>query len=413
MALSQVSGGYSGEWLNSNVAKSVLKDTGTASGDVVLILVSWWEYNGYGINTPTGFTLEGNFAIGGSSTQESRVTVFSRVIDGTEGASWSVSPTGAIYGSILSLTCRGSSALTVASVTAGTPASSTTCTAPSVSGTSGQGLVAVMGVSDPTTQTTPAGMTAGTVGPQNTNTGRFFFETLSSTGATGTRASTLGTSRDNGAFSVLLNGAAAGGSTYNQSAAGAMPAASGVLVRTTNKRAAGAMPAASGGVVKSTGKRLAGATPAAAGVVAKSTAKGFSGAMPGPSGGLVSASVFVATAAGSVPAPSGVLAKITSKGLVGSSPAPAGVLAKLTAVSRSGSMPGPSGEVVKLTATSAAGAMPGPNGNLGTSYRPVLGLTGIMGAIAGVVVGVFQAGGGIVTRVVGILGARLRGLIGG
>lgn len=188
---------------------NLTKSTGTASGDIGIILVSWWERSSYTITTPTGWTApSGNqLAIGGAGGARNLLTVFYRVMDGSEGANWAVSFSGSTYGNAVLLTLRNSAgAMSFVSATAGTAATGTTLTAPDVSGTDGYGLVVACGTSDPATHTTPGGMTIGPVGGSGTNTGRFFWEQLAATGATGTRVSTLGTSRDNGAFSILVAG---------------------------------------------------------------------------------------------------------------------------------------------------------------------------------------------------------------
>jgi hypothetical protein len=212
MTISRVGTGASAE-LNPGTSTTLNKPTGTGSGHVCVIEVSWFEGSGLdlGANTPTGFTLRGNLVIGGGGAAESRVAVFTRDCDGSEPASWTVSLTGSSFATWIADTYSGDGALTYASIVTGTAASGTTCTSPSVAGTAGQGLICPMGTSDPTTMTTPSGMAAGTAGLQNTNTCRLFYETLGSTGATGTRASTLGTSRENGGFSILLNDAGGGG----------------------------------------------------------------------------------------------------------------------------------------------------------------------------------------------------------
>jgi hypothetical protein len=214
VAISKIGTGDSEEWINSNGTRNLTKDTGTATGDLALILISAFP-SSTTVGTPTGFTAVTPFIYDSSGVNQQTIYVFHRVIDGSEAATYDCVFTGGSnpFATCMLLTLRGDGALSFVSQTNGTPATGTTATAPSVSGTSGQGLVAGYGTSDPTTMTTPGGMTAGVAGLQNTNTGRMFFETLASTGATGTRASTLGTSRTNAGVTILLNdaGAAVGG----------------------------------------------------------------------------------------------------------------------------------------------------------------------------------------------------------
>lgn len=210
MSLSQVgSGDYDDNGGSTGLTRSVSKDTGTAVGDIALILASWYEGNRNVTTLPSGFTA----ATSKIDNNSSSVQVFYRVIDGTEPTTWSMTFSSVVYANMILLTLRGDSALAFVSATASAYQSGTTATAPSVTGTSGYGLIAAFGNSDPTTMTTPGGMAAGTVGGQTTNTGRFFFETLSASGSTGTRVSTLGTSRDTVPISILVSGATSGSTT--------------------------------------------------------------------------------------------------------------------------------------------------------------------------------------------------------
>lgn len=211
-------GGTGLELATGNNSSGNLTWPGGLSADhVAVLLVSWFEGGSGGganttFNTPTDFTLQGtSVAIGGSGSSESRVAIYTKELTGSESGNLAVSFSGNSFANVIMDVYSGDGDLTIASVTAGTPASGTTATAPSVAGTSGQGLIAGYGTSDPTTMTTPTGMSAGQVGGQNTNTGRLFYETLSATGATGTRQSTLGTSRDNVGFSILIDDAGGGG----------------------------------------------------------------------------------------------------------------------------------------------------------------------------------------------------------
>lgn len=206
---SQLGTGSTVDWNNESASKNLTKDTGTTTGDVIFILVSWYENGGSNAAAITGFT-RNDLTLGGSGGNRSLASLYHRVSDGSEGATFAMSFSPfAVFGTAILHTQRGSGALSIADgPTAGTAASSTTCTAPDLAGSNGQTLVTPMGVGDPTTMTTPTGMTAGTVGLQNSNTGRFFFQNL--TVDVGTKASTLGTSRDNGAWSILLNDAGGG-----------------------------------------------------------------------------------------------------------------------------------------------------------------------------------------------------------
>jgi hypothetical protein len=217
MALSWVGSGDSEDILFDGNNADLTWDSGIASGDLSVIFVSWFEGSGLNIavTTPTGFTAPaGNqLVISGSGSSEGRVAIFYKQHTGTESGTINVAFTGTateLFATVMLMTLRGSSALTFSSVTAGTAANGTTCTSAAVTASSTQGIIIGMGTGDPTTMTTPSGMTAGVVGLQNTNTGRVFFQT----GATsGSKSSTLGTSRENGAITILVDGAAASGGT--------------------------------------------------------------------------------------------------------------------------------------------------------------------------------------------------------
>jgi hypothetical protein len=207
MAFAEVGTGTTFEIQAGTNNQNITYPTGIASGDMSVMLASWWEGgSGITINTPTNFTAPaGNeLVISGTAASESRIAVFYRQHVAADSGTVNVSFSGNPFTTVMLMTLRGTSALTFSSVTAGSAASSTTCTAPAVTSSGTQGIIACMGTGDPTTMTTPSGMTAGVVGVQNTNTGRIFYQS----GATsGTKASTLGTSRSNGALTILVDGA--------------------------------------------------------------------------------------------------------------------------------------------------------------------------------------------------------------
>lgn len=199
---------------NSN---AFTKTTGTASGDLALIPLSWYanSFNPdplYLILTPTDFSVaQAQSTVSGSGSTGSYFNAYYRQCDGTEGASYTLTRNGgaSMYGTGGLITFRGSSALTFVSCTAGSTGSSqTSLVAPSVSGTAGQGLICIYAITDPSTVNTgPSGMTQALAGAQNTNTLYVYYETLSATGATGTRTLVVNTARDYQAFSILVSGA--------------------------------------------------------------------------------------------------------------------------------------------------------------------------------------------------------------
>lgn len=197
---------------NPATTGNITKPTGTASGDFGLILVSYYE-NGATLNTPSGWTSEGSLAFRGSSTTESRIAIFSRSMDGSEGANFTVDASGDIYGTAVCFVLRSSNgAITFGSATAGTPQTASPAIAPSVSGTITQALVCAFGFTSNKSVTTPAGMTLGPDGGSIDESGQFFYEILAATGATGTRSASFSGAGfdDTGAWSILLTEPAGG-----------------------------------------------------------------------------------------------------------------------------------------------------------------------------------------------------------
>ena len=200
---------------NPATSGNITKPTGTAAGDFGLILVSYYE-NGATLNTPSGWTLEGSLAILGSGTTENRIDIFSRSMDGSEGASFTVSATGDIFATAVCFVLRSSNgAITFGSATAGTPQTATPAIAPSVSGTITQALVCAFGFTSNKSVTTPSGMTLGPDGGSIDESGQFFYEILAATGATGTRSAAFSGAGFNntGAWSILLTEPATTGPT--------------------------------------------------------------------------------------------------------------------------------------------------------------------------------------------------------
>lgn len=210
--LTRVTGGTVACEINSGTTCNLTMPT-VENGDIAILTKVWFEnFTGVTSSAVTNFTdALASTVLGGSGNEEDRIHVLYNELDGSEdGATIACTVSGTAFAGCILDVYRGAGALTFASATAGTPATGTSATAPSVTVGSGQGLVVTYGTSDPTTMTTPTGMSVGTVGLQNTSTGRFFYETPSA-GASGTRTSTLGTSRNNIGVSILLDGASAGG----------------------------------------------------------------------------------------------------------------------------------------------------------------------------------------------------------
>jgi hypothetical protein len=215
MALSRVGSAAAAAWNNENTAKTLAWPAGLSANHIAFVLVSWFENGNATFTTPVGFT------VGGASTpldtsagsNESRMIVYYKELVGTESGSVSLQPNNTIFGEAVLVVLTGTNDLAFVSATLGTRATGQASTAPSVAGTDGQGLVCCYGLSDPPTSPTgPLGMTLGGATAEGTNCGRIYFVDLVATQDTGTKVLTWTTNnRDTNAYSILINGASAGG----------------------------------------------------------------------------------------------------------------------------------------------------------------------------------------------------------
>lgn len=183
------------------------------------------------------------------------------------------------------------------------------------------------------------------------------------------------------------------GTMFNEVLAGIVPAITGGVAKLTSRGLAGVFPALSGVISRRTGKGTAGTLSLAAAVIKKDIGKIVAGQVPSQTGSVDSDSVFLQNESGTVPAPSGGISKRTGKGLAGNYPNQTGSVKKNTAMSRSGSVPSPSGS-------------PGP------TYHTSESTSGIMGTISGIVDGIIVIVD-FTRKAVGIIGSRLRKIIGG
>jgi hypothetical protein len=143
---------------------------------------------------------------------------------------------------------------------------------------------------------------------------------------------------------------AGAGTTYNQSASGAITPA-GATLKQDSKVAAGSI-TPSGAIIRDSRKVAAGSiTPV--GALAKLTSKLFSGGIT-PSGALAAARLFVKEVAGSL-TPAGTLIRDTAKTLAGSL-TPSGALSKLTSKLFSGGLT-PTGALSRITNKVVAGVL--------------------------------------------------------
>jgi len=214
MALSQVSTGSSYNKSGDPWTTTALtKDAGTASGDVIVIGLSYYENaSDTSPDAITGFTQRHNVVYGDSGVHESRLVVWTRDADGGEASTFTVGrASNDFYGSAFIATFRGSGTLTYASSSAGSPATAEAITSPSMSGDALQGLLAIYAISDPVTNHSQTeGMTLAVTASTASNTGRIYYEDLAATEATGTRELTWTTAEKTVGIAMLLDGADVG-----------------------------------------------------------------------------------------------------------------------------------------------------------------------------------------------------------
>jgi hypothetical protein len=219
MALSKIGTGASDDQAGgSQTSRTVAFDAGIAAGDLVLLAVPYYEDTSNAVLTaPTGATFTDHgpaILFEGSGATESRLHIYSLVAAGTETGNVVVARTNQFFGTAMMCTLRGASALSVVSVTAGSPSGGavTQIDAPSVTVGATQGIVAIYGISDPAgTYTGPAGMTLGISEPtEQSTTGRIYFESPAA-GASGVRTLQWTNSRNAIGVMLLIEGANAGG----------------------------------------------------------------------------------------------------------------------------------------------------------------------------------------------------------
>lgn len=224
-----------------------------------------------------------------------------------------------------------------------------------------------------------------------------------------------------GAAPWVVPWVAASGTTYNQSAAGAMTP-SGTNVRRTNKALAGTL-ATAGALVRAARKTLVG-TLTPTGALIRRTAKTLTGAL-GLAGALASVRTQLVSIAGAL-TPTGALVRSTRKTLVGTL-ATTGTLARSTAKTLAGVLT-PAGALVRRTAKTLAGAL-GLAGTIATEIgggvleQAVGGALDLAGTIsrstAKTLTGVLTPTGNIIRTIaktlagaLGLAGAQVRSLFG-
>ena len=190
------------------------------ANDIAVVVASWYD-NGTVDKSPftslnsAGFTeqtVAGGLVLDTSGGIESRMAVFTKACAGTETGNLNVSFGASVFGNVTLDVYQGDGDLTFNSISAANTGTGSDATAPSVSGTAGQGLVAAYGLTDPpgTTNSGPSGMTLGSNATTNTNSARTYHQALSSTGATGVKTWDFTDTRDWGGLSILIDDAGGG-----------------------------------------------------------------------------------------------------------------------------------------------------------------------------------------------------------
>lgn len=247
---------YSVEWQNTSSAV-ITKESTVQVGDIILIGVS--AYSNEGSDVGGTVSISGFTILGGAGTiygtygddGASKGTVFYRVVDGTEAASFTINTNANSgtnpYGSAVLIAFSGSS-ISIEDSGVTDNASGTSPTAPSVTAAGANTmLLSFFLYSDPATFTAPTGSDGSFANsPQNTNGSAISWDAISASGATGTRTATLGTARDCLGVSVLLK-ETGGGSQALAGAPTAVTTATGAVQMALPVAAASASAAAAVG----------------------------------------------------------------------------------------------------------------------------------------------------------------------
>jgi len=189
-----------------NVASFTLtKEPSVQVGDILLVGASGYSE---GVGAGGGVTITGFTKIVDTDMNGNRGTVLWRVVDGTEGASFSVviSGTTARYGSAVLVAFSGNGLSIDTSSSTYNGASVTSLVAPSLdAAVANEMLVNFFLFSDPASFTPPSGADGSFANnPQSTNSSAVSWDAVSASGATGTRTATIGTARTAASASVLI-----------------------------------------------------------------------------------------------------------------------------------------------------------------------------------------------------------------
>jgi hypothetical protein len=178
-----------------------------AATDFATITVSWYSAGTITCATPSGFVEQSNIVVAGSGGSESKCAVFTRACDGAETGNVIVTLSAPTFAAGILDVYSGDSEMSLSSISSPDGGSGTDATAPSVTGTSGYGLIAIYALTDPpgTTNSAPSGMTlGGDCTAAGTNAARTYWQALSSSGATGTKTWDFTDTRDWKGYSLLV-----------------------------------------------------------------------------------------------------------------------------------------------------------------------------------------------------------------
>lgn len=362
MALSRFGGGTA--QYNPATTQNIAWPASVTANMIAVVTASWYDSGGTdrspftSLVTNAGFTERtpsGGVVVATSATIESRFAVYTKELTGSETGNLAIAFGASVFANVILDVYQGTNDLTFASISAADLGTSSDATAPSVSGTSGQGLIAAYGLTDPpgTTNSGPSGMTLGGDAVTNTNSARTYFQTLASTGATGVKTWDFTTSRDWAGVAILLDGADAGGggATVDLSGVSATGSAGAIAVSgKANAPLTGVEGAGAAGTIA-----VALNTPVA---VPSAAAAGAAGAMA--VSGLANVTIIGNAASGSA----GLL------NAVGTAAIP---LSGVEAFGDAGPLEATSGLFIPLTGVSAAGQA----GDLAVSAAIIVSLSGV------------------------------------
>jgi len=213
---------------------------------------------------------------------------------------------------------------------------------------------------------------------------------------------------------IALAPPASGGTTYTQALTGNCPSASGINVIKTLKNLAGTNTAPSGSLVKSINKNLAGINPVFSGGLIKQINFSVLGNFPNSTGNIFKL-IYLnllgdLTSATGVASSSGVSFNQLLSGVF---PSGNGSVIKTIGKGLIGGFTSGTGEIVKNINKGITGNNPSPIGSLTTIATLKTALTGIMSSISGAVTTIINPLIPTITKVLKILGAGVKKLLGG